>query len=177
MLSYISPFAHRNFPLLAATWAHDEQMIWFVHFLFLYFSSNWYVWLSIDLDRLFQNSIVSIVGGRNFWSVQKDVHLCHPKQECKYAIGPVWGVLCLLNSDGQLLEIIVIVKIMSVDVLVPKNIWILEPHCLPVDAPLSLIATSIHGAICCNKHDCLIWLLNYIDMKVLDIYYSIKASE
>ena len=53
-----------------------------------------------------------------------------------------------------------------------KNIWILEPHRLPISALFPIIYTSLRGAICCHQHHGVIWILNSMNMKVLDINYS-----
>ena len=65
---------------------------------------------------------------------------------------------------------------MSVGVVVPNNLWILELHCLPVDAPFYLIGNSLLGAIRCHPHCCVIWLLHSMNMKVVAINYAINDT-
>ena len=64
-----------------------------------------------------------------------------------------------------------IVVIMLVGVVVTNNVWVLEPHRIPIDAPFSLIATYLQGSICCHQHHGVIWLLNSVNMKVVAINY------
>ena len=59
--------------------------------------------------------------------------------------------------------------------LVPNNIHILEPHCLPVDLMFYLIYTYLQGAICFYKNHGVINILHSINMEVLDINYSING--
>ena len=108
----------------------------------------------------------------NVGQFQQNFHLCHPNQECKDTIGPVWGGPCILNADGWMPVIVVIYKSMSVSVVVTNNLWILEPHYLPIDIPFSLIVTSIQGDICCHKNHGVIWLLHSMNTEVLAINYS-----
>ena len=44
--------------------------------------------------------------------------------------------------------------------------------CLPIDAPFSLISTSLQRAICCHQHHGVIWILHSMNMTVLVINYS-----
>ena len=102
---------------------------------------------------------------------QQNFHLCHPSQKRKDSIGPVWGGPCLLNDDRWFPDIFVISKIMLVGVVVPKHLWIIEPHRLPIDDLFYIIASSLQGAICCHQYHGAIWILHSINMKVFVINY------
>ena len=112
----------------------------------------------------------------NVYQYQQNVHLCHHKQECKDAIGPVWDGPCIFNAGGWLSEIFVIVNSMVVCVAVTNNLWIFKPHHLPVDLPFYITATYIQGIICCHQHHDVIWLLHSMNMEVLAIHYSINIA-
>ena len=105
----------------------------------------------------------------NFGQCHQNVHLFHPKQECKDAIERVWVVPCLLHVDGCLPYIVVIVNNMKVVVVVPNNLWILSPWCLPIDALFSLIATSHQGYRCCHQNYGVVSIFHSMNMKGLDI--------
>ena len=64
---------------------------------------------------------------------------------------------------------------MSVGVVVPNNIWVLELHRLPIDAQFYILATSIQGYICCYQHHGVIWILHPMNMKFLVINYYINV--
>ena len=76
------------------------------------------------------------------------------------------------NADGWLSELFLIVNSISVGVVVPKNIFILEQNYLPTDALFSIIITSIQGAICRHQHHGVIWILHFMNLEVLAINYS-----
>ena len=65
-----------------------------------------------------------------------------------------------------------IINIILVGVLVPNNLQIIELHRLPVNAPFSLTANSLQGAIFCRQHHGVIRILHSINMEVLIINYS-----
>ena len=71
--------------------------------------------------------------------------------------------------------IVVIVNIMLVGVVFPKNLQILEPHCLPIDATFSLNSTSLLLAIFCHQHHGVIQILCSINLEVLVINCSING--
>ena len=63
-------------------------------------------------------------------------------------------------------------KIKKEVVVVSNNLWILELHRLPIDAPFYLISTYLQGSVCCHQHCGVIWLLHSMNMKMLAINYS-----
>ena len=60
---------------------------------------------------------------------------------------------------------------MSEGVVVPNNIWILEPCSIPIGAPFYLISTYLQGVICCHQHYGVIWILHSMNMEMLAINY------
>ena len=62
---------------------------------------------------------------------------------------------------------------MSLVVVIPNNIYILEALRLLIDTHVYLISNSTQGTICYYQHHGVIWLLNFMNMEVLAIrYYS-----
>ena len=108
----------------------------------------------------------------NISQVQQNFHLGHPNKEWKDVIGIVLDGPCILNYYGWLSTIVVIANSIPVGVVVLNNIWTLKLHHLPIDAPFSLVVTSLQGALCCHQHHGVIWFLHSMNMKVLAINYS-----